>query len=67
MSLQPMSCGNRFQIMEFKVKLVRRNVPSEELPADVIRVAHHIGRKTVTIEEYNEHGSFNATTLQRRF
>lgn len=53
--------------MDFKVKVVRRNVPDEELIQDVIGVATRTGRSTVTIDEYNALGSFNATTLQRRF
>lgn len=37
------------------------------LVEDLRRVARDLGRSTVTIEEYNLHGRFHATTLQRRF
>jgi hypothetical protein len=53
--------------MAFKVKLVRRNVPDEELLDDVRRVSQSTGRNTVTIEKYNESGQYHATTLTRRF
>ncbi len=53
--------------MKFELKLNRRNTPSEELLADLKRVAVELGQNAVTIEEYNERGEFHSTTLTRRF
>lgn len=51
----------------FKVKEVRRNIPDSELIDDVKYVADKNSSNSVTIEQYNEHGNFHATTLTRRF
>lgn len=52
---------------QFKVQIRRRNIPSEEILADLKRVASEMGKKTCTKNEYDERGKFGATTLLRRF
>ena len=53
--------------MEFKIELNKRNNSDEELIEDLVRVAKSIDKNTVTIVEYEEHGKFHPSTLQRRF
>lgn len=53
--------------MEFKLELNKRNNSDEELIEDLVRVAKSIDKNTVTIAEYEEHGKFHPSTLQRRF
>ena len=53
--------------MKFTLKSYNRNVPDEELINDVIVVSKETGRNTVTIAEYEQHGKYHPTTLQRRF
>ncbi|MCX6556903.1 MAG: HNH endonuclease [Candidatus Aminicenantes bacterium] len=53
--------------MKFKLKPYNRNSPDEKLVSDVKRVASELNKISVTIDEYNERGSFHATTLTRRF
>lgn len=52
--------------MKFELEPHHRNVPDEELIADVKRVAAALGKSSVTIDEYNERGQFHSTTLTRR-
>lgn len=52
--------------MKFVLEPHHRNVPEEELIADLRRVASDLGKQTVTIDEYNERGHFHSTTLTRR-
>lgn len=51
----------------FKIQLRRRNVPDQEILDDLKRVAVDLSRNTVTKVEYDEKGSFGATTILRRF
>jgi hypothetical protein len=53
--------------MKYELEPYHRDVPDEELLADLGRVAKVLGKNRVTIDEYNERGSFHATTLTRRF
>jgi len=53
--------------MKFTLKSYNRNVPDEELLNDVIAVSKMTGRNTVTIAEYEQHGKYHPSTLQRRF
>ena len=53
--------------MKYELEPYNRNVSDEELLADLGRVAKKLGKNRVTIDEYNERGSFHATTLTRRF
>jgi hypothetical protein len=53
--------------MKFKLERYHRNTPDEELINDVIVVSKNTGRHTVTIAEYEEHGKYHPSTLQRRF
>jgi hypothetical protein len=53
--------------MHFDLQPHHRNTPDQELIDDLAKVAASLSAKTVTIEAYNEHGRFHATTLTRRF
>jgi hypothetical protein len=53
--------------MEFKLETYHRNTPDEELIADIQNVALKLKKNTVTISEYEEHGTFHPSTLQRKF
>ena len=50
----------------FELKEVRKNIPEEELLADVKRVAELLGKNKITFREYNEHGNFTASTIVAR-
>jgi hypothetical protein len=53
--------------MKFELEPYNRNIPDEKLISDVKRVASDLKKDSITIDEYNERGSFHATTLTRRF
>ncbi len=53
--------------MKFELEPHHRDVPSNELVAELRRVAGLLNRNTVTIDQFNEHGKFHNTTLSRRF
>lgn len=53
--------------MEFKLNEFHRNSSDEELIADLKRVATFLKRDTITMDDYNQYGSYHATTLTRRF
>ncbi len=52
--------------MKFELDNYNRNTPDETLIADLKRVANDLG-KSPTIDEYNERGTYHATTITRRF
>jgi hypothetical protein len=52
--------------MKFELKKYHRNSPDEELITDLKRVANDL-KKSPTIDEYNEYGTYHSTTLTRRF
>lgn len=51
----------------YELEPLHRNTPDGEFLNDLRRVAELLGASTVTIKQYNEHGKFNASSLQRRF
>ena len=53
--------------MKFELNEIHRNVSDEELIQDVVAVANRIGRKSLTIDEYEANGRFHSTTIRRRF
>ena len=54
--------------MEFVLNEYHRNVSDEELLGDILRVAIEIGKKTITIKEYIDHGGkYDHSTISRRF
>lgn len=53
--------------MKFELRKTARGLSDEELLGDLRRVARELGRDTVTISEYTEHGLGHASTIQRRF
>jgi hypothetical protein len=52
---------------DFKVSLRRRNIPKEELLADLRRCAAELSKDTVTVLEYTGHGKFGVNTFLRGF
>ena len=52
--------------MKFELEPHNRNVPEDELLADLKRVAGELQKSSATVDEYNERGRFHATTLIRR-
>lgn len=52
----------KFVVVEF-----HKNVPAKELINDVIAVSKKLGKNTVTIQNYLEHGKFHPNTLKNRF
>ena len=52
---------------EFHIRLRKRNIPEEELVADMQRVAGELSKNTITELEYTENGNFGVTTFLRRF
>lgn len=53
--------------MKYTLDTHHRNSSEEELISDVINVAKKLNKDKLTINEYNDHGNFYATTLTRRF
>ncbi len=53
--------------MKFELEPHHRNVPDEELLADLRQVAMELDKSSVTIQEYNERGKFHSATFSRRF
>ena len=51
----------------FELEPHHRNVPDDELVADLLRVAKALSKATVTIDQYNERGRFHSSSLARRF
>ena len=51
---------------EFQLRLRRRNMPDEELLADLRETAARLAVSSITRHQYDEHGSFGATTILRR-
>lgn len=52
---------------EFQVRLRQKNVPEDELLADLKRVATELSKETVTALEYATKGNFGVNTFLRRF
>ena len=53
--------------MKYELEPFHRDIPDEELLADLRRVAEELGKNRVTFREYNERGRFAAGTLAERF
>ena len=53
--------------LRFELEPDNRNVSDETLLSDLKKVATELGKGSVTIDEYNSKGRFNAQTLARRF
>jgi hypothetical protein len=53
--------------LRYELEPLHRNTPDHELLDDLHLVVQKLGVKTLTISQYNEHGRFNASTIQRRF
>ena len=53
--------------MQFILNDYHRNTPDVDLINDVKNTALKLNKNTITISEYNEHGKYNSSTLQRRF
>lgn len=51
---------------KFELKLRQRDIPEQDLLADIRRVADTTGLKTITKLVYDEHGQYGATTIIRR-
>jgi hypothetical protein len=49
--------------MKFELEPYNRNVPDNDLIADIQRVAAQQGCVTVTMEQYRDRGRFGAETL----
>lgn len=53
--------------MKYELEPFHRDIPDEELLADLSRVAKELGKNQVTFREYNKRGRFSAGTLSERF
>lgn len=54
--------------MNFTLNDYHRNVPDEELLKDVLRVAHELGKDTLSQTEYlNNGGKYHSSTISKRF
>lgn len=53
--------------MKYELEPFHRDIPDEELLADLRRVAEKLGTNRVTFREYNKKGRFTASTLAERF
>ena len=53
--------------MKFELEKIYRNVPDEEIIADIKRVASELGQKFLTMSQYGKHGKFDNSTPKRRF
>jgi len=51
----------------FQLEPLNRNTPDAKFLADLKRVAEQLRATTVTIVQYDQHGRFSASALQRRF
>lgn len=53
--------------MKYELEQFHRDIPDEELLADLRRVAQQLGKDRVTFREYNKRGRFTASTIAGRF
>ncbi|MEK6766808.1 MAG: HNH endonuclease, partial [Planctomycetota bacterium] len=53
--------------MKFELEKIYRNVPDDEIIADIKRVAAELGQDFLTMSQYGKHGKFDNSTPQRRF
>jgi len=53
--------------MKFELEPYRRNVPNETFLEDLRKVAIQLGKKSVTMEEYDKYGTYHSSSLHHRF
>ena len=53
--------------MRFELEPHHRNVPDDELLAELRRVASRLNKSAITIDQFNEHAQFHSSTLAGRF
>lgn len=53
--------------MKYELEEFHRDIPDDELLADLRRVGNELGGNRVTFRKYNEKGRFSAQTLAERF
>ena len=53
--------------MEFKLNEYHRNIPDEELLADIKKVAKSLGKNPLTQRDYKTQGKYGTNTIRRRF
>mgnify|MGYP000487194547 CR=1 FL=1 len=53
--------------MEFKLNEYHRNIPNEELLADIKRVAKSLNKNPLTQRDYKKQGKYGTNTIRRRF
>jgi HNH endonuclease/Homing endonuclease associated repeat len=53
--------------MEFHLQPFHKNVPSDVLIDDLRATARRLGKTIISADLYTRHGTYNATTLARRF
>lgn len=53
--------------MEFKLNDYHRNIGSDELIADMIRVSNELNQEYLKIEQYSDLGKYDPSTIMRRF
>jgi len=54
-------------IMKFELEKIYRNLPDDEIIADIKRVADELGQDFLIMGQYGKHGKFNNSTPKRRF
>src|SRR4029077_15555088 len=53
--------------MKFELEDYHRDIPDEELVADLKRVSNELNNKSVSFQRDNARGKYNSSTLARRF
>ena len=53
--------------MKFELEPYRRNIPDETFLEDLRKVAGHLRKKSVTIDEYDKYGAYHSSSLRNRF
>ena len=53
--------------MKFELNEYHRNVPDEALIADLKKVARELGKRSITMDEYDERGIYCSETVRKKF
>ncbi|KKP85729.1 hypothetical protein A3B84_00425 [Candidatus Nomurabacteria bacterium RIFCSPHIGHO2_02_FULL_35_13] len=53
--------------MKFELEEFHRNIPDEEILADIKRTAVELKQNFLTTRQYNEHGKFHSNLAIKRF
>ncbi len=53
--------------MKFELEKIYRNVPNDEIIADIKRVATDLKQDFLTMSQYGKHGKFDSSTPKKRF